>query len=40
VVRDRFEAFGCAGKASKITPLTMDQMAGLYQKGALRAQVH
>jgi fructose-bisphosphate aldolase class II len=40
VVRDRFEAFRCAGKASKIKPLTMDQMAGLYQKGALRAQVH
>ena len=40
VVRDRFEAFGCAGKASNIKPMTMDQMAGLYQKGALRAQVH
>jgi len=39
-VRDRFEAFGCAGKASKIKPMTVDQMASLYQKGALRAQVY
>ena len=40
VVRDRFESFGCAGKASLIQPLHLDKMAELYTKGALRAQVH
>jgi fructose-bisphosphate aldolase class II len=39
VCRDRFEAFGCAGKASKIKPMNLDAMASLYHKGALRAQV-
>jgi len=40
VCRDRFEAFGSAGKGSKIKPMPLDAMASLYQKGALRAQVH
>jgi fructose-bisphosphate aldolase class II len=40
VVRKRFEAFGCIGKASRIKPMTMDRMDNLYQKGSLRAQVH
>ncbi|MFZ9239282.1 MAG: class II fructose-bisphosphate aldolase, partial [Burkholderiaceae bacterium] len=40
VCRDRFEAFGSAGKASKIKPMNLDAMASLYHQGALRAQVH
>jgi fructose-bisphosphate aldolase class II len=40
VVRDRFESFGCAGKAALIRPLHLDKMAELYVKGSLRAQVH
>lgn len=31
----RFEAFGCAGQASKIKPITLDQMAERYKKGEL-----
>ena len=33
--RDRFERFGTAGNASKIKPLSMDQMAARYAKGDL-----
>ena len=40
VCRDRFEAFGSAGKASTIKAMPLDRMADLYGKGALRAQVH
>ena len=39
-VRDRFESFGCAGKAATIRPMHLDKMAELYVKGSLRAQVH
>jgi fructose-bisphosphate aldolase class II len=31
----RFEAFGCAGQASKIKPLTLEKMAERYAKGEL-----
>jgi fructose-bisphosphate aldolase class II len=31
----RFEAFGCAGQASKIKPLALDRMAERYAKGEL-----
>jgi fructose-bisphosphate aldolase, class II len=31
----RFEAFGCAGQASKIKPLSLDKMAERYAKGEL-----
>ncbi|WP_374328782.1 class II fructose-bisphosphate aldolase [Azonexus sp.] len=31
----RFEAFGCAGQASKIKPLALDKMAERYAKGEL-----
>jgi fructose-bisphosphate aldolase class II len=31
----RFEAFGCAGQASKIKPLTLENMAERYAKGEL-----
>ncbi len=30
IVKDRFDAFGCAGMASKIKPISMDDMAGRY----------
>ncbi len=33
--RDRFERFGTAGHASKITPRSMDDMAAAYAKGKL-----
>lgn len=32
---DRFERFGTAGNADKITPLSMDEMANRYESGAL-----
>ncbi len=35
VCRDRFERFGTAGNADKITPLSMDEMANRYESGAL-----
>jgi fructose-bisphosphate aldolase class II len=31
----RYEAFGCAGQASKIKPLSLDKMAERYIKGEL-----
>ncbi|MDT4793619.1 Fructose-bisphosphate aldolase [compost metagenome] len=31
VVKLRFEAFGCAGQASRIKPVGMEKMAGLYR---------
>ena len=31
----RFEAFGCAGRASKIKPVTLEKMAERYAKGEL-----
>jgi fructose-bisphosphate aldolase class II len=36
---DRYEAFGTAGNASKIKPLTLEQMANRYMKGELAQQV-
>jgi fructose-bisphosphate aldolase class II len=36
----RFEAFGCAGQASRIKPVTLDAMAEQYAKGALDPTVH
>ena len=33
--QDRFERFGCAGQASKITPIDMDEMARQYAAGTL-----
>ncbi len=31
VVKLRFEAFGCAGRAARIKPVAMERMAGLYR---------
>ncbi|WP_238366061.1 class II fructose-bisphosphate aldolase [Mesobacterium pallidum] len=36
--RDRFERFGTAGQAGKITPISMDTMAARYAAGALDPQ--
>lgn len=30
VVRDRLEAFGCAGQASRIKPVPLEKMASRY----------
>lgn len=40
ICRARFEAFGCAGQASKIKPTSLDTMASKYAKGDLKAVVH
>jgi fructose-bisphosphate aldolase, class II len=39
ICQARFEAFGCAGMAGKIKPLSLDTMATRYQRGELNAQV-
>lgn len=38
--RTRFEAFGCAGQGSRIKPIPLDRMSGLYAKDMLHATVH
>jgi len=40
ICKARFEAFGCAGQASKIKAMTMDKMAARYVKGELKAVIH
>jgi fructose-bisphosphate aldolase class II len=40
ICKARFEAFGCAGRASKIRPLPLEKMASKYAKGELSATVH
>jgi len=37
--RDRFEQFGAAGQASKITPLSLSAMAERYHKGLLDPEI-
>ena len=37
IVIERYEAFGTAGQASKIKPLTLEAMADRYQQGMLKA---
>lgn len=39
ICKARFEAFGCAGQASKIKPIMLDHMADRYGKGELKAIV-
>lgn len=39
ICKDRFEAFGCAGQASKIKSIPLDAMAVKYVKGELAQQV-
>jgi fructose-bisphosphate aldolase class II len=38
--RSRFEAFGCAGQAARIQPLTLDIMSERYVNGALAMTLH
>ncbi|MFN3566843.1 MAG: class II fructose-bisphosphate aldolase [Burkholderiaceae bacterium] len=40
ICKARFEAFGCAGRASQIRPLPLEKMAAKYAKGELSATVH
>lgn len=40
ICKARFEAFGCAGQASRIKPMMLDKMASRYSKGELKAVVH
>jgi len=35
ICKDRYEAFGTAGNASKIKPISLEEMTALYAKGAL-----
>ncbi|MDB5801641.1 MAG: fba [Rhodocyclales bacterium] len=35
IVKARFEAFGCAGQASKIKPVSLDKIAAKYKSGEL-----
>jgi fructose-bisphosphate aldolase, class II len=37
---ERFEAFGCGGRASDICAINLDVMAERYKSGALRQVVH
>jgi fructose-bisphosphate aldolase class II len=39
ICKARYEAFGCAGQASKIKVISMDAMAERYKKGELNAVV-
>lgn len=39
IVRDRYEAFGCAGQASKIKPISLDAMTERYLRGELDPKV-
>jgi len=40
ICKARYEAFGCAGQASKIKPMALEKMAGRYKKGELSAIVN
>ena len=39
ICKARFEAFGCAGHASKIKPISLDDMVGRYLSGELSPKV-
>ncbi|MFA5627594.1 MAG: class II fructose-bisphosphate aldolase [Thiohalomonadaceae bacterium] len=39
ICKARYEAFGCAGMASKIKPISLEKMAGLYKSGSLDQKV-
>jgi fructose-bisphosphate aldolase class II len=39
ICKARYEAFGCAGQASKIRPLPLEKMAERYRKGELNQVV-
>lgn len=37
ICQDRFEAFGCAGRAASIKPIALEKMAGIYTRQAAAA---
>jgi fructose-bisphosphate aldolase class II len=37
ICKARYEAFGCAGMAGKIKPISLESMANRYAKGELNA---
>ncbi len=39
ICKARFEAFGSAGQAGKIKPVTLENMANKYAKGELKAAI-
>lgn len=39
ICKARFEAFGCAGQADRIKPISMEKMSDLYKRGSLAAVV-
>jgi len=39
ICKDRYEAFGTAGRADKIKPLSLEEMYQRYESGALRQEV-
>jgi fructose-bisphosphate aldolase class II len=39
ICKARYEAFGCAGQAGKIKPISLDKMASRYSKGELAAVI-
>lgn len=39
IVKARFEAFGCAGQASKIKPVALDKIAAKYKSGDLAQKI-
>ncbi|MEW6646083.1 MAG: class II fructose-bisphosphate aldolase [Pseudomonadota bacterium] len=40
ICKARYEAFGAAGMASKIKPISLEKMAGLYAKGSLDPKIN
>ncbi len=40
ICKARYEAFGCAGNASKIKPISLEAMVMRYEKGELDPKVH
>jgi fructose-bisphosphate aldolase class II len=40
IVRARYEAFGTAGQASKIKPMSLDAMAERYSRGELKPKIN
>ncbi|MBS0325936.1 MAG: fructose-bisphosphate aldolase class II [Proteobacteria bacterium] len=40
ICKERYEEFGCAGMAAKITPVPLDRMAQRYRSGELAQLVH
>lgn len=39
ICEDRYDAFGCAGQAAKIRPISLDEMSLKYERGELKAVI-